>query len=91
MGSLFQDLEYIQAYIDDLLITSCNTYEDHLYKLGKDLQRLHKKGLCINAPKSMVATDKIDCLGYTLTQYGIKPQKQKVSAILALLPPTNVK
>ena len=50
-----------------------------------------KRGLRINAPKSRFATDNIDYLGYTLTQCGIKPQEQKVSAILALLPPTNVK
>ena len=91
MGSLFQDLEHVRAYIDDLLIISCNTYEDHLDKLGKVLQRLQEKGLRINAPKSTFATDEIDYLGYTLTQCGIKPQEQKVSAILALLPPTNVK
>jgi hypothetical protein len=91
MGSLFQDLEHVRAYLDDLLIISCNTYEDHLDKLGKVLQRLQEKGLRINAPKSTFATDEIDYLGYTLTQSGIKPQEQKVSAILALLPPTNVK
>ena len=28
MGSVFQDLEYIRAYIDDLLITLCNTHDD---------------------------------------------------------------
>ena len=39
----------------------------------------------------MFAADKIDYLGYTLTQYGIKSQEQKVSASLALLPLTNVK
>ena len=73
MGSLFQDLEYVRAYIDDLLIISCNTYEDHLDKLGKVLQRLQEKGLCINAPKSMFTTDKIECVGYTPTQCGTKP------------------
>ena len=49
MGSLFQDLEYVRAYIDDLLILSCSTFEDHLDKLGKVLQRLQEdKGLHIN-------------------------------------------
>jgi hypothetical protein len=47
--------------------------------------------LRINAPKSTFATDEIEYLGYTLTQDGIKPQEQKVSAILALHPPSNVK
>ena len=45
----------------------------------------------INAPKSTFTTDEIEYLGYTLTRDGIKPQEEKVSAILALQPPTNVK
>ena len=40
MGSIFQDLKYVRTYIDDLLIISWNTYEDHLDTLGKVLQRL---------------------------------------------------
>ena len=91
MGSLFQDLEYVRAYIDDLLILSCSTFEDHLDKLGKVLQRLQDKGLRINVSKSMFATDEIEYLGYTLTRDGIKPQAEKVSVILALQPPSNVK
>jgi len=91
MGTLFQDLEYVRAYIDDLLILSSSTFEDHLDKLGKVLQRLQEKGLRINAPKSTFATDEIEYLGYTLTRDGIKPQTEKVSAILALQPPSNVK
>ena len=73
MGSLFQDLEFVRAYLGDLLIISCNTYEDHLDKLDKVLHRLQEKGLRINAPKSTFATDKIEYMGYTLTQDGIKP------------------
>ena len=91
MGTLFQDLEYVRAYLDDLLIISCSTFEDHLDKLGKVLHRLQEKGLRINAPKSTFATDKIEYLGYILTRMGIKPQPGKVSAILALQPPSNVK
>ena len=91
MGSLFQDLEYVRAYIDDLLILSCSTFEDHLDKLGKVLQRLQDKGLRINFAKSTFATDEIEYLGYTLTRDGIKPQAEKVSVILALQPPSNVK
>ena len=48
-------------------------------------------GLHINATKSTFATDKIEYLGYILTCEGIKPQPEKVSAILAIQPPTNVK
>ena len=55
------------------------------------LRQLLEAGLCRNATKSTFATDKIEYLGYILTREGIKPQPEKVSAILAIQPPTNVK
>ena len=48
-------------------------------------------GLCINVTKSTFATNEIEYLGYILMHEGIKPQPEKVSAILAIQPPTNVK
>ena len=72
MRSLFRDLEFVQAYLDDLLIVLCNTYKDHQDKLDKVLHRLQERGLCLNAPKSTFATDRFEYLGYTLTQDDIK-------------------
>ena len=43
--------EYVRAYIDDLLVITRGTLEDHLEKLGKVLRRLHEAGLKINAAK----------------------------------------
>ena len=48
-------------------------------------------GLCINMTMSTFVTNTIEYLGYILTHEGIKPQPEKVSAILAIQPPTNVK
>ena len=45
MFELFLDLEYVQVYIDDLLVTSGSTFEGHLEWLEKVLLRLHKVGL----------------------------------------------
>ena len=33
MNKLFNDLEYVRAYIDDLLIISNGNFEDHLNKV----------------------------------------------------------
>ena len=60
MNSSFNHLGYVRAYIDDLLILSSSTFEDHVDKLGKVLQRLQDKGLRINVPKSTFATDEIE-------------------------------
>jgi len=40
MSTLMQDLEYVRAYIDDLLVISNGSYEDHLTKLEVVLGKL---------------------------------------------------
>jgi hypothetical protein len=91
MLELKEDLEYVQAYLDNLLCISRSSLEDHLEKLEEVLRRLCDKGLKVNAEKSTFCTLEIECLGYILTRDGIKPQSNKVQAILAIQPPTNVK
>ena len=84
-------LEWIKVYLDDLLIITRDNFEDHFDKLRQVLQRLKDAGLRINADKSIFGSDEVEYLGYILTRNGIKPQREKVSAILALTPPKSVK
>ena len=42
MSSLMAGLEFVRAYIDDLLIISKTTWDDHLTKLETVLKRLKK-------------------------------------------------
>ncbi len=79
-----ESLEYVQAYIDDLLCISRNSIEDHLEKLEEVLKQLHDAGLKVNADKSTFCALEKDYLGYVLTTDGIKPQSNKVQAILAI-------
>jgi hypothetical protein len=48
-------------------------------------------GLKVNAKKSTFCALEIEYLGYILTRDGIKPQSNKVQAILAIELPTGVK
>ncbi len=48
MMDLMESLEYVRAYIDDLLVVTRGTLEDHLEKLGEVLRRLCKAGLKVN-------------------------------------------
>ena len=52
MMDLMEALEYVRAYIDDLLVITSGTLEVHLDKLREVLRRLHKAGLKVNAAKS---------------------------------------
>jgi len=67
----------VRAYIDDLLVITRGTLEDHLVKLGEVLRRLRKAGLKVNAAKSFFCTHEIEYLGYILTRGGIKPPQKR--------------
>ena len=45
----FADLEYVRAYIDDLLVLTAGSWEDHLEKLDESLRRVEAAGLKVNA------------------------------------------
>ncbi len=49
---LMETLEYVRAYIDDLLCITRGTLEDHLDKLEEVLRRVCDTGLKVNAAKS---------------------------------------
>jgi hypothetical protein len=91
MMDLVASLEYVQAYIEDLLIIMRGILDDHLSKMETVLTRLCDAGLKVNAAKSSFCIHEIEYLGYILTREGIKPQPKKAQAILALSPPNNVK
>jgi hypothetical protein len=91
MMDLMESLEYVRAYIDNLLVITRETLEDHLEKLREVLRRLRDAGLKVNAAKSFFCTHEIEYLGYILARGGIKPQQKKVQAIITINPPNNVK
>ena len=87
MGSLFEDLEFVRVYIDDVLSITKGDFSDHLEKLEVIFDRLQQTGLKINATKSFFARDELEYLGYWVTREGIQPVAKKVEAIHAMAPP----
>ncbi len=78
-------------YLDDLLCISKLSLENQLEKLEEVLWQLCNGGLKVNANKSTFCALEIEYMGYVLTRDSIKPQSNKVQAILAIKPPTGVK
>ena len=91
MVDLMAALEFVETYLDDLLIISTGNLEDHLEKLMEVLSRLQDAGLKINADKSKFCALETEYLGYVISRDGIRPQSNKVQAMLAINPPKNVK
>jgi ABC-type nitrate/sulfonate/bicarbonate transport system substrate-binding protein len=81
-------LEFVCTYLDDLLIITKASLSDQLDKLKKVLTRLREAGLKIDADKSKFCAHETGYLRYILTRDGIKPQSNKLEAILTIDPPT---
>jgi Reverse transcriptase (RNA-dependent DNA polymerase) len=84
MMEILGDLELVRVYMDDILIVSNGTFNDHMQKLEKVLKRLEDKGFRANVRKCYFAKGELEYLGYWLTCQGIQPQPKKVEAILRL-------
>ena len=84
-------LQFVCTYLDDLLVISNSTFEDHLHQLSKVLQRLQRARLKINAERSSFLSPEIEYLGYLLIKEGIKPVQKKIQAVLDLQAPTTLK
>ena len=73
MSELMEGFDYVRTYIDDLLVISSGTFEEHLNQLSKVLRRLEEAGLKVNAKKSFFCQPELEYLGYWITQKGISP------------------
>ena len=91
MNILMQGLEFVRAYIDDLLILSTGSWKDHLDKLETVFQRVQKSGLKINAKKSFFGRSALEYLGYWITRTGVQPLPKKVSAIKNIATPKTTR
>ncbi len=63
MMDLMEPVEYIRAYIDDLLCISRNSLEDYLEKLEEVLRQLPDVGLKVNSDKSTFCALEIEYPG----------------------------
>ena len=91
MNELFNGLEYVRAYIDDLLIISNSNFQDHLNKVKIVFKKLKAGGFKINAEKSKFARDYLESLGFLIIRQGIMPLPDKVQAVKDIAVPTNKK
>jgi hypothetical protein len=89
MSALLSDLEYVTAYIDDLLILTRDSFLDHLQKLHKVLSSFEQVGLKANAKQYFFAKDQLKYLGYWIARHGIQPSQNKVKANQTIKTPNN--
>ena len=86
---LFQGMDGVVAYIDDVLVTGKNN-EEHLKNLEKVIEKLAEAGLTVKKEKCEFFKDEINYLGHKISKEGLKKSDDKVKAILNAPRPTNI-
>ena len=72
------------AFVDDVLIPSSGTFEEHLEQVGKVFDRLIEAGLTVRPDKVWLAMREVKYLGFLVGAYGTRSDPSKTSAILEM-------
>jgi hypothetical protein len=80
----------VVVYLDDILIYS-RTYEEHKIHVQEVLQTLLESQLRLAPHKCEFNKQRVEYLGYTLSQEGIEMSQDKVKSVLEWKPPNTVK
>ncbi|XP_064459039.1 uncharacterized protein LOC135369375 [Ornithodoros turicata] len=92
MDEVLGDAKYnfAMAYMDDVVIFS-RSFHEHLSHLKVVLGRMQAAGLTVNPRKMQLATNRIDLLGFTVESGTVRPNEDKLKAILDYPRPQDVK
>jgi hypothetical protein len=83
--SLLTGLDYVLAYIDDILIYS-ETIHQHLKDITEVLSRLRMAGLMLKPSKCFFVRPEVKYLGFILSKDGLRPDPNKVKVVVKVSP-----
>lgn len=88
MYKVFSDLSYVQVYLDDIVVAS-ETIVEHVGHLREVLKRIEEAGLKIKVSKCEFAEEEMELLVRRVSEYGVKVDRAKVTAIESTPRPSN--
>ena len=87
MEKILHGLEGVICMMDDILIFGKNSKE-HWKRVRLVLERIRDSGMTLKKEKCQFGMTEVKFLGHLVSVQGIKPDPDKVTAIMALTPPT---
>ncbi|XP_040172372.1 uncharacterized protein K02A2.6-like [Anopheles arabiensis] len=89
IDTMLAGLDGVAAYMDDIVVGG-KDMATHNGNLRAVLEKLQEYGFTIRASKCNFYKSQIKYLGHLLDGKGLRPDPDKIKAILKLLPPTDV-
>ncbi|XP_071551747.1 uncharacterized protein [Panulirus ornatus] len=90
MNFLFQDLDKVEVYFDDIIVYS-DTWYNHMHRLSAVLRKLQDAHLTIKLAKSTFCSAQVTYLGHEIGKGNVRPKSANVSAILSYPTPDTKK
>lgn len=86
---VLRGLDFTFSYMDDICIAS-SSHEDHKYHINEVFKHLTAHNLSINVAKCSFGQDKLEFLGYLITEKGLVPLPSRIEALKQIQRPETV-
>lgn len=88
MNQIFEGLDRVQVVTDDILVYASNASE-HNARLKAVLQRAREANLRLNPDTTKICKTEVNYVGHTFSSQGLKPNPERVQAIVEMLEPSD--
>ena len=89
MNQILEGIEGVLCLIDDVLVWGKDRTQHDLH-LKMVLERLGTAGVTLNPDKCEFFKSKLTFLGHLIDENGIRPDPEKITAIMEMHPPTSI-
>lgn len=89
MTEILKDITGVVIHIDDMLIFGSDTQE-HDSRLREVLSKLKDAGVTLNKEKCEFGVPRVKFLGHIIDQFGVRPDPEKIEAIVKMDHPKTV-
>ncbi|KAA5557129.1 hypothetical protein F3G48_32920, partial [Pseudomonas aeruginosa] len=89
-SEIFNDIQGVVTYVDEILLWG-DTKKTHDERLLQVLEKARQAGVKFNKEKCVIGVKEVKYVGHILSSEGLKPDPEKVRAIVDMKEPTTKK
>ena len=90
IDEVVKDLKQMAAYLDDVIVFDSDPIA-HVQTIRSLFDRLRKHNLKLSLSKARLGATDANLLGHSISPAGVRPHAEKVSALIDMPMPTDVK